>query len=59
MNEETKSTLQAVSELFQNLSTDAQNLVSGVLEIEQASLHLKKPRGLKLKVLELVRNIIS
>ena len=59
MNEEAKSTFQVVRELFQNLSLETQNLVDGVLKIEQASLHLKKPRGLKSDVLDLVRSIIQ
>lgn len=59
MSEEAKSTLQAIRELFRNLSPEAQDLVDGVLKIEQASLHLKKPRGLKSDVLDLVRSIIS
>ncbi len=58
MNEEAKSTFQEVRKLFQNLSLETQDLVDGVLKIEQTSLHLKKPRGLKLEVLDLVRSII-
>ena len=58
MSKEAESTLQAVRELFQNLSTETQDIVDGVLEIEQASLHLKNPRGLKSEVLKLVRSVI-
>ena len=56
--EKDKSTLQRLGE-FQNLSPEAQQVVRGVLELEQATLHLKRPPRIKSDVIDLVRRIVQ
>ena len=57
--EKAKSTLQKVTELFNDLSPEVQQIVNGVLELEQATLYLKRPPRIKSDVVDLVRRVVQ